>query len=1350
MSVTSPRPRDVFLHDNDRPIVFQIVDLFVPEGDKSKKILNRDPSKREETDYSAPPKEYKVVLYGCTAAGHSVAVEVTDYRPYFYLRIPGQFAQLGRKALKAWLADFESYIHEGSYNDPIYFKKYGKSRQIISNWYKSHLVSVKLEEKKEFMGFTNGQLFPFIKITVKSLALFNNLKYFFQSPPYDFLQIYKEPFKLYESNLDPLLRFIHDTKILPCGWVEIPAAYYSILAVGCEDDAYSRTNYTLEVNYRHLKPVENNTNAPLTIASFDIECTSSHGDFPVACKDYYKLAKDLINIAQNIRYSKAKLIEWIVKAYKADVIINDVCKIHRLYTVEKISKTAVAVLLDDILDRVITFMDEVRKDIGAGGDGDADSDDEEGGGEGAIADKKKTAYYEAAIKSILTWRDKEKRTYCLPRLQGDAIIQIGTTVHRFGSDEIIYKNIITLKSCDPIEGVDVEAYNTEAEVLYAWKEVIKRIDPDILMGYNIFGFDMPYIWDRAREVLGLENNFGVGFGRQTERECVLIEQHLSSAAMGDNILKYFDIDGVVVIDLYKVMQRTSLESYKLDYVANLYLGDNKNDIKPQQIFDMFKGDSADRKVIAEYCIQDCALVNRLFHKLKVLENNNAMGNVCLVPLSYLFMRGQSVKIFSLVAQFCKNEHFCMPVLKNFDNDDIEDGVGYEGATVLTPKECMYLENAITVLDYASLYPSSMIERNLSHDAFVNNPAYDNLEGVDYMTVSYDIYEGTGDKKTKVGEKKCKFVQFKNNEKGVIPRILIKLLTQRKNTRKKIEYETIGAKDGSKYVGLVKAVDETTLAIFDIEKNQTWTLPIDEVVSRADTYNNFEKQVFDALQLAYKVTANSLYGQTGSRFSAIYLKEIAASTTSIGRERIMMAKDFVETKYKGAKVIYGDTDSIFIKFSFYDDTGKEILGKETLALGIEAGKRVAKDIKSIMPAPQSLEYEKTMFPFIIFSKKRYVGLLYENDPTAKPKLKSMGIVLKRRDNANIVKKIYGGIIDILLYKYDLNASVAFLRDELLKLVSGEYPLTDLIVTKTLKGSYKDRTKIAHAVLVDRIGERGDEKPQVNDRVPYVYIDVKGQDVKLQGDRIEHPEYIAAHNIKPDYQFYITNQLLKPICQIFALCVEKLPNYTYPPSYWEQTDEELRNNKIYGDNDAKRHTRVIALKQKEVVELLFNDFIEKKERVVRKAGDKKVLIKKYDLSVTDTPTIKLKVTEDKEAKAFKGAFEFILKSNSLIKKDIVVKKTTGMLKTQGTTFIMMEIFKTIATEHESLIEEAGIILDLDAYYTRVLKSTLAEHDEILDKLNAANKEGDFNEIKKYTELLQTFKIAKLMYKYKYMFV
>jgi len=105
-----------------------------------------------------------------------------------------------------------------------------------------------------------------------------------------------------------MLRFIHDHNILPCGWIELPSKKYSLISNGCEDDTYCRTNFTVEIDHRFIKPLDWNKTAPLTIMSFDIECTSSHGDFPVAIKDYLKLAKDLITVARYVSYSEEDLL----------------------------------------------------------------------------------------------------------------------------------------------------------------------------------------------------------------------------------------------------------------------------------------------------------------------------------------------------------------------------------------------------------------------------------------------------------------------------------------------------------------------------------------------------------------------------------------------------------------------------------------------------------------------------------------------------------------------------------------------------------------------------------------------------------------------------------------------------------------------------------------------------------------------------------------------------------------------------------------------------------------------------------------------------------------------------------
>jgi hypothetical protein len=203
---------------------------------------------------------------------------------------------------------------------------------------------------------------------------------------------------------------------------------------------------------------------------------------------------------------------------------------------------------------------------------------------------------------------------------------------------------------------------------------------------------------------------------------------------------------------------------------------------------------------------------------------------------------------------------------------------------------------------------------------------------------------------------------------------------------------------------------------------------------------------------------------------------------------------------------------------------------------------------------------------------------------------MGIVLKRRDNAQIVKKIYGGVINIILEKQDLDGSIVFLQEELNNLVEGKTSIKELIITKSLRSTYKDPSKIAHKVLADRIGARDPgNRPVVNERIPFVYIKTPGSKAtSLQGDRIENPDYIEQNNLIPDYLHYITNQIMKPILQLYALCLDKLPGYDKCDEYWEEVDKALSEKTMY-HSEVKRKNRINNLKLMMVKELLFDRFI-----------------------------------------------------------------------------------------------------------------------------------------------------------------
>jgi len=1452
---------------------FQITDWYIPESDRNKK--------KPETPDDA--ELYTMVIYGTTDKGVTISTRTLGYEPYFYIKPPEVWETYSDKRFISEVNILKTRLLEDRYPSTWQGKSY--QRQITTRGYESHFKNLTMVKRKDFWGFTNNKDFRFIKISVKSLFLYNNYKYYFESRK-------DEGFKMYESNIDPFLRYIHELDIKPCGWVSI-----SKFEEEENSDYFTRCDYNIVCNYKDISPIVVNNIAPLMIASFDIECTSSHGDFPVAKKDYRKVAQDLANVAKaGYNITNEFILRWLENIFIKDVVIEENLKIHRVYPKVKPEFKDYVSKIEQNSKDMIVILDEISNISG-----DSDDDVDESEEKSKTITLKQQNLLEAKLNDILT--------RILPPLKGDQIIQIGTTVHRYGSEKIIYKNIISLNSCDEIENADVIACKTEKQVLMEWKNLMIRLNPDIVTGYNIFGFDMEYTWIRAMENK-IVDEFSQGLGRNITRKSSLIRQELSSSALGDNIMKYFDLDGTVVIDLFKVIQRDhKLDSYKLDNVATVFLGDKKDDLKPHEIFSKFKGCSADRCVIAKYCIQDCALVNRIMHKLKILENNIGMGNVCLVPLNYLFKRGQGIKIFSLVAKQCMDRGFLIPVNKysNIKTENNEDG--YEGAVVLEPKEGIYLNDPIVVFDYGSLYPSSMIARNLSHDCYVMDNKYRvDDPNVDYITVSYDLYEGKGDKKIKFGVKECTFAQYKDGRKGIISDILCMLLQERKNTRKKMEYETITTKDKKVFSGVVSENDKN-YEVYDIEKNETITIVKQNVINKQPSFNNFEQDVFDALQLAYKITANSLYGQIGAKTSPIYLKDIAACTTATGREMIMLAKDFVETKYN-AEVIYGDsvmpytpitfktgdrirvstfdqiegqwisydkfkpedksiinkeqtipidasvwthngwskikriirhktqkkiyrvvtntgivdvtedhslldtnvniikpsqcvngqkllhsspevsdmnfqrvdknlayiyglfvslgslkkcfsedgtiysweiknndtaklykycdilkntfnidfeiqtnkivpkigqdisefvkmfdccflqknikivpndilnsdhytvikfmeglndtdqqaklsfkhlvtaqsvfllfqkinlmkptlkiqndefqimleqpsdtvisidiihekyngyvydietdegvfhggcgniilknTDSIFCKFPLKNENGVPVEGKDSLKYAIEIGKHVETNIKSIMPSPQKLNYEKSLYPFILFSKKKYVGNLYEMD-TTKFKQKSMGIVLKRRDNAPIVKKIFGGIIDILLNKQDLGESIEFLREELQSLVEGKTSISDLVVSKSLKGTYKDASKIPHKVLADRIGERDPgNKPQVNDRIPFVYINVP--DAKLQGDRIENPEYIVENKLPIDSLHYITNQIMNPVLQLYALCLDDIPTYDKAHDYWEQVEEELKKKPMY-QNEIKRKNRIDKLKLACVKELLFDEFIYK---------------------------------------------------------------------------------------------------------------------------------------------------------------
>jgi DNA polymerase elongation subunit (family B) len=216
---------------------------------------------------------------------------------------------------------------------------------------------------------------------------------------------------------------------------------------------------------------------------------------------------------------------------------------------------------------------------------------------------------------------------------------------------------------------------------------------------------------------------------------------------------------------------------------------------------------------------------------------------------------------------------------------------------------------------------------------------------------------------------------------------------------------------------------------------------------------------------------------------------------------------------------------------------------------------------------------------------------------------MGIVLKRRDNAPIVKDVYGGVIDILMKERDIKKALEYVDKCLQELVEGIVPIEKLIITKSLRSFYKNPKQIAHKVLADRIAEREPgNKPTSGDRIPFVYV-VNPNKKALQGEKIETPTFIRDNKLQIDYSFYITNQIMKPLLQLFGLVLDdiwRMQNKSAKISKFKKEIAEVR--KTIEDNK-KFEEKLSKLRDKEVKTLIFDKYLRETNNA--KEGNQSVM-------------------------------------------------------------------------------------------------------------------------------------------------
>jgi len=1319
--------------------------------------------------------QFMIQLFGINEIGETASIFIRNFSPFFFCKVPDQWKP---SSVSSFLADIKKRMPKCAYS----------------------ILSAELVDAHKLYGFTGGKKDRFVKLTFANASTMNRVKSLWYSGQGDDRRLTQFKYgsikiDIYEGSIPPLLRYFHIHQISPSGWIEV---LHPIL---CETRT-TTCKYEYISNSEDVIPLlDKETAVPYKICSFDIEASSSHGDFPLPVKSYKRLASNIADVFCNQpKMAESRAQDLLKKLVLAGFNYGTFAGIDRIYPIEQPTKASLEKCISRLIElpipksihgeiNTIESMFKRMKE--------EDDDDEEGESSSGISAITESNIVQVLLNGNIKRDDKiallnTMMGSCLPKIKGDEVTFIGSTFMRYGEKEPYLNHCLVVGSCDEVSGAVIQTAATEKELLLQWTEVIQRENPDIIIGYNIFGFDYEFMFRRA-----IENNCAPSFlslSRKIDEICAKeitrmgqttydIENTKIVLASGEYDLRYFKMSGRLQIDMYSYFRRDfNLSSYKLDDVAGQYISDDvkyveladngttelwsknlmglhigdyihieitgfsndyyqngrkfvvenivtkereegdkmvkynviiirgeypdipkknvrwgmaKDDVTPQDIFRLSKGSSADRAVVAKYCIQDCNLVHHLMNKIDVITGYVEMSRICSVPISFLVFRGQGIKLTSYVAKKCREKNTLMPDLQKSKAAD-----GYEGAIVLPPKCGMYMDNPVACVDYSSLYPSNMISQNYSHDSKVwskeydldgnliketgekdrtGKYVYDNLPEYQYIDVEFDTYAylrksaKSSEVKTKVGKMIVRWAQLPDGQKSIMPSILEELLKARANTRKMIKTEP----------------------------------------------DPFMQNILDKRQLGYKVTANSLYGQCGAKTSTFYEKDVAACTTATGRLMITYAKRMIEEVYGDsiyetaalgpvqcrAEYVYGDsvanytpvkvrvngqmeictieelakygnyrwvkceepgkqtkefcelkegieswteigwtkihriirhilaphkrmfriitdsgsqidatddhsllspsgeaitpnicslgtkllscdwnnhesvaasfecvkccwiiprykgfvydlttenhhfaagignlivhnTDSVFFTFNLENPQTKEkIRGKPALEATIEIAQDVANLCTSYLKPPMALTYEKTLMPFILLSKKRYVGMLYEENPN-KGKLKFMGLVLKRRDNCDLVKDVYGGILDILM-KPDASVQLAidFLNRSLQDLIDGKTQMDKLMITKALRSDYKNPQTIAHRVLADRMGQRDPgNKPKPGDRIKYIYVTNPG--AKLQGDKIETPEYAIDSKLKIDYVHYITNQLMKPLQQLFGLALEQI--------------------------------------------------------------------------------------------------------------------------------------------------------------------------------------------------------------------
>lgn len=646
-----------------------------------------------------------------------------------------------------------------------------------------------------------------------------------------------------------------------------------------------------------------------------------------------------------------------------------------------------------------------------------------------------------------------------------------------------------LKSISDQLDVEIRLFPNERELVYEFIRKINEYDPDILSGYEVNGLSWGYIIERFLEIYN--ENLLSQFSRSVS---------FANGKFGDRWgythTSSIKINGRHMLNLWRLLKaELKLTSYTLENVCFHTLHQNLPKFSNRTLSNWIRnGDYAQHIMFFRYYKHKVNLIMQIIDMQEFVLRNVEQSRLIGVDFYLNFYRGSQFKVESILLRIAKSENL---LLNSPSKLDVHDMRALDVIPLIMEPDSNFYKSPLVVLDFQSLYPSIMIAYNYC-----------------YLTLLGRI-EGYNQKSNAIGYMKH----------HPLPHGIIEMLE--KNGGLNISpngYMFVSSKFRKSM--LAKMLEE----ILNMRINM-------RSVAAAFSDDTELFRLLNSKQIALKLIANVTYGYTSASFSGrMPNSDIADAIVATGREILTRSIEQIEASDFGAKVIYGDTDSLFVYFP-----GKS---KED---AFKFGKLLAKSVTESLPDPIKLKFEKVYHPCVLLAKKRYVGQCFEHESQIVPKFEAKGIETIRRDGIPAQLKMVGKTLRILFETKDLSRVKDYVIRQFIKIHNNRVNVKDFCFAKAVRyGTYKNEQYLPPGAIVARNRMKKDPRgePQYKDRVPYLVIkDVTKERLK---DRCYSPEdYIASFStsspMELDYEYYINKVLVPPLERVFNLLGVKIKEW-----------------------------------------------------------------------------------------------------------------------------------------------------------------------------------------------------------------